>query len=302
MRSPHPSNAESAYASNAVGALWALGGVGLFALIYISGKLSGTEAGALQIIWLRYIGGFLTMALVLFHRRGMARDIATSQPMLHACRAGCGAFGGIAAVYAAMNMPVASATAIGLLDGLFTVFLGMLILREHVSLRQWLATLVCLMGAGVVVISQGAFSLWNAAFTVPALVAIVGAALVATESILIKTLVRSEPAITVLFYVNLFGSILLAGPGVSGWTSIEPEWIACFLLLGPVAIIAQYCNIQAFRAAAASVIGTVRYVWIIYGTLFGVLFFGESVTPAMAAGGGLILAGGWWLATLRSGR
>ena len=174
-----------AHPSNAVGALWALGAVGLFALIYASGKLSGTSANALQIMWLRYVGGLLTMLAVVI-LSGAYRKLSTRQPVLHACRAGAGGFGGVAAVYAATNMPIASATAIGLLDGLLTVVLGVLILRERVGGRQWLATVVCLAGACVVVASQGAFSwsLWNPAQSWPALVALAGAMLVATESAL----------------------------------------------------------------------------------------------------------------------
>lgn len=304
MRSIRASNMAPAYESNAIGALWALCGVGLFALIYVSGKLSGTEAGALQIMWLRYVGGFLTMAAVFACGTGAVRRLSSSRLALHACRAGAGGFGGVAAVYAASNMPVASATAIGLLDGLFTVCLGMLLLREHVGLRQWLATLICLTGAGAVVASQGAFSasLRNAEFVLPALAALAGAILVAGENILIKTLVHRESAITVLFYVNLFGAILLAGPAMANWALIEMKWMGGFLLLGPVAIGAQYCNIRAFRATTASIVGTLRYAWIIYGAIFGLLFFGEPFTFSMAAGIGLILLGGGWLATLRNKR
>lgn len=286
--------------SNLIGVLWALCGVGLFALIYVSGKLSDTNATALQIMWLRYVGGFLTMVTLLFVRRGVSWGVSTSQPvLLHVARAGAGGFGGVAAVYAAGNMPVASATAIGLLDGLFTVALGMMVLREKVGLRQWAATFVCLSGAGIIVGSQGAFSTSNLQYTLPALVALAGAVLVATESILIKTLVRSEPAMTVLLYVNFFGCILLAGPGIASWMTLDAFWIIGFLLLGPIAIVAQYCNLRAFRAAPASVIGTIRYAWIVYSAIFGVLLFGEPISRYTAAGIGLILMGGSWLALSR---
>ena len=300
MSSISISNTQRRQTSNRTGVLWAFCAVGLFSLIYVSGKLSGTQAGALQIIWLRYVGGFLTMLLLILCRLAPAGRLSTSQPLLHACRAMAGGFGGVAAVYAAANMPVASASAIGLLDGLFTVVLGVLILGERAGLRQWLATLTCLLGAGVVLASQGAFSAWNSAFQLPALVALAGAVLVATENILIKTLVHAERAVTVLFYVNLFGAILLAIPGIANWAPIDAVWIGGFLLLGPVAIFAQYCNIRAFRAAAAGVIGTVKYGWIIYAACFGIFLFGESLTVSLMLGVALILMGGGWLATLRN--
>ncbi|GAB3338168.1 DMT family transporter [Bordetella tumulicola] len=266
----------------------------------MSGRLSGTEASALQIIWLRYVGGFATMVVALLVRRDIVGILSTTQPFLHACRAAAGGFGGVAAVFVAGNMPVASASAIGLLDGLFTVLLGLIVLREYVPLRQWLATIASLAGAMTVVGAQGAFSNWDVEYTGPALIALAGAMLIAIESIMIKTLVRTEAALTVLFYVNLFGSMILAWLGISSWQTIPFQWLFAFLMLGPVAILAQCCNINAFRQANASVVGPIRYAWIIYGSVFGALFFDESITLPMGIGVCLVLFGGGCLAFLRN--
>lgn len=286
--------------SNAAGVKWALAGMGLFSLIYISGKISGSEASALQIMWLRYAGGALTMFAYVLTVRGGKECLSTAQPLLHACRAASGAGGGAAAVYAATHMPVASASAIGLLDGVFTVGLALIVLREVVSVRQCAAILICLTGAMVIVGSQGAFRQWHLVFLFPAAMALAGAFLIAVESILIKTLVHSEPAPTVLFYVNLFGCLLLSAPAVLTWASIEPMWLFAFMMLGPMAIVAQYCNIRAFLCAPASVIGPVRYSWVVYGSLFGFLIFHEPVSALTVVGILLVVTGGAWLATLRT--
>ncbi|WP_143277088.1 DMT family transporter [Bordetella genomosp. 4] len=287
-------------ASNLGGVLWALAGMGLFSFIYVSGKLSGTGASALQIMWLRYVGGFATMALALLTQRDIARALSTAQPVLHACRAAAGGLGGVAAIFAAAHMPVASASAIGLMDGLLTVLLGVIVLREHVSLRQWMATIVSLAGAMTVVGSQGAFSAWGTDSAGPAFIALLGALLVALESILIKTLVHAESTFTVLFYVNFFGSLILAWPGLANWHGIPVQWLLAFLMLGPVAILAQYCNINAFRRASASVVGPIRYSWVVYGAAFGMLFFNEPISLATGIGITLVLVGGGWLATSKA--
>lgn len=285
---------------NLTGSLWGLCAVFLFALIYLSGKLSGGHVSALQIMWLRYLGGLLTISVFLLVKRHSLQSLKTRQASLHFCRAAAGGFSGVAAVYAATHMPVASASAVGLLDGLFTVVLGAVLLKEHVSVKQWLATILCLGGALLVVRSQGAFNQWDDAFAVPAGVALGGAFLVAVESILIKTLARSEQAVSVLFYVNLFGCLILALPGIMNWQNIELTLLFAFLMLGPLALLAQLCNIMAFRAADASVIGPLRYTWIIYSTLFGAVLFYEAITVGTWMGIALILAGGVWLALLRN--
>lgn len=286
--------------SNAKGIAWATVAVGLFALIYISGKLTGGSVSALQIIWLRYVGGFATVVSLIFFSGESWKSLATRQPHVHLLRAAAGGGGGVAAIYAAANMPVADATAIGLLDGLFTILLGVFILREVVSIRQWAAALLCLAGAAIVVFGNGATLQMDAALWLPATVALAGAVLVAVESILIKTLARSEASLNVLFYVNFFGMIVFALPGLWSWQSIPNSHLTAFLCLGPVAIIAQTCNIEAFRNSDAAMIGPVRYSWIVFGALFGLLFFGEQPNAATYVGSALILSSGIWLATSRT--
>ncbi|SDU30455.1 DMT family transporter [Stappia sp. ES.058] len=285
---------------NAKGVAWASVAVALFALIFVSGKWSGGVASAAQIIWLRYVGGFVCVVAWAVLRRVRLNSLSTSQLPVHAIRATAGGGGGMAAIYAATNMPVADATAIGLLDGFFTVLLGVFLLKEGFTLRQWGAALVCLAGAMIVVAGDGAGFRLAPETAGAAVVALGGAVLIAVESILIKTLARSERAIVVLLYVNLFGMLLFAGPALWQWQSVPAGLIGAFVLLGPVAIVAQICNIQAFRLSDAALIGPVRYTWIVFGALFGWALFAEVPTTATCLGGVLILFGGAGLAA--SGR
>ncbi|MGP9822415.1 DMT family transporter [Salinarimonas sp. NSM] len=282
---------------NLKGVAWATLGTGLFALIYVSGKLADGAAGAIQIMWLRYLGGFVTVAAVLAFTGRPASWLSTRQPALHAVRAACGAFGGVAAVYAAARMPVAEATAIGLLDGLLTVILGVVLLRERLRVGQVIGGVLCLIGALVAVTGEGALS--GAVPVGPAAVALAGAALVACESILIKTLARAEKALTVLLYVNLYGSLILMVPALATWSPIALPMAGAFALLGPIAILAQTCNIFAFRRADAAVVGPVRYTWIVFGALYGSIFFAETPSPSTLAGAAAILVGGAVLAIAR---
>ena len=291
-----PTNAQS----NLKAVTWALVAVALFSFIYISGKLTGGTASAFQIILLRYISGLVTVTLLLCFHRTEWQSIATKQLHVHFFRAASGGGSGVAAIYAAANMPVADATAIGLLDGIFAVLLGILILQEVVSYRQWVAAFLCLLGAAIVVFGKGATLHLDPSMSLPATAALIGAILVAIESVLIKMLVKSENTLTVLFYVNLFGMILFALPGLWFWHALTAIQVLTFIALGPIAIIAQACNIMAFRIADVSVIGPVRYSWIIFGSLFGVLFFNEQPNFSTYAGGTLILVSGAWLATMRS--
>ena len=283
--------------SNMGGIAWALVAVGLFALTYLAGKLvPGTSA--LEIMWLRYVGGLVTVTVWML-ATGRTHQVGRSQVHLHVLRAAAGGGTGTAAIYAASHMPVADATAIGLLDGFFTIVLGVLVHREVVSLRHWGAALLCLLGAAIVVVGKGAVLRLDGDTLVPAVVALGGAMLAAIEYILIKGLARSETTISVLFHVNLFGTLLLALPALASWSGQPWPYLAFFLSLGPIAILAQTCNIRALRFTDAAVIGPVRYTWIVFGALYGLLFFGERPGLATYVGGAVILAGGLWLGSLK---
>ena len=290
----------SPHQNNLPGVLWALAAVGIFTFTYVAAKLSGTGAAAMQVMWLRYVGGTLTTLALLTARGGLSGIGFASRPALHIGRAAAGAFGASSAVYAASNMPVASASAIGLLDGFFIVLLGLFALGERISVRQALAIVLSMLGALVVVASQGAFGGWDPAFALPAGIALVGALLVGIESILLKALARSERALIVLLSVNVLGALLLSIPAWFTWVALPWPWLIAFLGLGPLAIAAQYCNIRAFRVADASVVGPVRYTWVVYGALAGAVFFHEPLTPLVWTGIALVLAGGCWLALLRA--
>jgi drug/metabolite transporter (DMT)-like permease len=228
------------------------------------------------------------------------RGPRTNQAWLHLARAAAGGFGGVAAIYAATAMPVATASALGLLDGLFAVFLGVFLLRERVDASHWIAALLCLGGAVVILAGRGGFEALDVAQILPVVAALGGALLVAVESILIKTLSRSEPAITVLFYVNLFGALLFAPMAYINWQPLDASQALLFLSLGPMAILAQSCNIFAYRHSDVALVAPVRYTWIIFAVIFGYVFFDERLTLATYVGAFCLIIGGAWLARIGS--
>ena len=277
---------------------WVTVATAIFTVILASGKLTGGQVSAFQILFLRYVGGVATcLILVAIARepvwRTDARRVAT-----HAARTGCGALSGACAIHAAAEMPIADATAIGLLDGAMAVLLGIVLLREAVGGRQWLAIGVSVAGAAVVTLGNGAFGQIRADDVVPAAVALLGAGLGALEAVLLRMLAVAERPVAVLFFVNLLGLVLLAAPGLLTWRTGADAGGFVFVLLGPFAVLAQYCNIRGFRLAPVAVVGPVGYSWIVFAALLGLFAFGEVPSAATLAGAALIVAGGVMLARL----
>lgn len=284
--------------NNARGALWLLASTALFTLIFASGRFAGPALAIPQLLLLRYAGGFLTVLAAAASTRRATDGLRSPRPGQHLLRACFGCFGGLAAVYAAAHMPMAAASAIGLLDGLFIVLLAVVMLGEVVGWRHWLAGLLCAVGAFGVVAFQASpvKEATNLAF--PAAMALLGALLMAFEAIYIKRLTRDDPPLAILAHVNLFSFLLMLGPALWSWKPIGIWPVLACLSLGPLAILAQYCTIRGYRLADMAVAGPIGYSWILFAALLGLAAFGEVPDSRALLGCTLILAGGYWLTRL----
>ncbi|MGY5810113.1 DMT family transporter [Rhizobium sp. LEGMi198b] len=278
---------------------WVTVGTALFSLIFASGKFADGSAASLQILLLRYIGGLATLLVVVAVRRQSLSSYRSSKPLSHFMRAIFGASGGGALIYASANMPIVDATAIGLLYVVFVIPLGVLILKERLNGQHLGAIVICCTGAAIIMGSRGAFSDFRPAYVFPAAIAVLGAALLAVEGLMIKMLSHSDRAMTVLLHVNAFGILLMAGPAVMHWVPLSFEGAISFILLGPIAVTAQYCIVQGYRLATLSIVGPVDYTWLIFAGLIGFLFFDEQPTLGVVAGSAIIAVGGILLAAIK---
>lgn len=281
--------------SKLAAALWVLAGAFAFSLLFSSGKLIGGVIPALQIIFIRYLSGFVTVSGMVALRREVWPAIQASQRRwLHFLRAFCGVAGGSCNVAAAMLMPLADAAALALLQGMFTMLLAVLLLRERVSRGQILAALLCLAGAFVIVRGNapaGGLGAMLEAGWGP-LFGILGAFLIACEIILIKFLTRHESALSMLLHVNGFATLLLIVPMLLLWEDASWQQLAALSLLGPMAIAGQLCNVRAYQIADAAWLAPFGYSSVAFAALIGWVVFGDIPSLAAWIGTALIVGGG----------
>ncbi|MBP7064585.1 DMT family transporter [Ferrovibrio sp.] len=273
-------------------ALWVLGASFAFALLYASGKLSGGLVPALQIVWIRYVSGFVTVGGIAAARRVRLRQLLeTRRRHLHLLRACCGIFGGACSIYGATHMPLADAAALALLQGVFVMILAVLLLGERLRLAQMLAALLCLGGAFVIVRGDSGGGGFALAGLAPYAV-MLGALLTASEIILIKILSRDESMLSMLLHVNGIAALLFALPVLWLWQAAPWPVLAALCLLGPMAIVGQMCNVRAYRLADAAFLAPFGYSSVAFSALIGWVAFGDLPSLATWAGTALIVAGG----------
>lgn len=285
--------------SKAAAALWVLGAAFAFSLLYASGKLTGGLVPALQIVFVRYVSGFATvsgLALMRYGSRGQPLSVllAGGRRHLHLLRACCGVGGGACSIWGATYMPLADASALALLQGVFTMGLAVLLLRERILLLQSVAAALCVLGALVIVRGNAGVAVDPAALSNPLapLAMLAGALLTACEVILIKVLSRHESMLSMLLHVNGFATLLLGAAMLFLWVPVEPVTLMLLCLIGPLAIAGQMCNVKAYRIADAAWLAPFTYASVAFAALIGWLVFGTIPGVTAWLGTALIVAGG----------
>lgn len=287
--------------STTKGILFKLLGVGLFAPLYVAGKLTDGAFPALAIVVMRYIGGFLTVWVYIFASRTPMAALTSPKPSRHFARACLGVGGGAFIIHATTLMPVANATAIGLTEGIMIIGLAGLLLKETITIRHWLAGMIAMLGAGLVVsqsvdLSTGGLGSWEGI-----LAAFAGALFMTLEALLIKYLSSREDPLRMLLYVNGFGSVVAVALVVAmhDWRVLLDPALLVFLSLGPLVIVAQFFNIRAFSLVNASTLAPIFYSWIVFAALLGLFLFDEVPTMITIVGSALIVVGGVVVARVR---
>ncbi len=280
---------------------YSLVGTACFTPIFAAGKLMGAEVPILLIVFMRFLGGFVSIASLALITRTPLSGLKASNPSTHLMRAMLALSGVGVTIFAAANMRLADATAIGLLEGLIVIGLAALLLGERVRRAHWVAGFLCAIGAYIVLFGDSGFSLaLTAQEWMGATAALAGAVILGLEVLVLKVVARRDTAYSVILHVTGISSLLILVPAgyVFMTSSLTFADLAPLLWIGPLATIGQLFNIKAFRLADAAILGPVNYSWILFATLMGWMVFEEVPGPFTLLGALLILFGGAKLARI----
>jgi drug/metabolite transporter (DMT)-like permease len=107
----------------------------------------------------------------------------------------------------------------------------------------------------------------------------------------------ARPLLATAMQMLIGGAVLLAAAAASGeLADFHPAavparcWLAFAYLTGPGSILALSAYGIAVRSLPTATVATYAYVNPVVAVLLGTLLLGEPLTPAMLAGGGLIVA------------
>lgn len=249
----------------------------------------GENYSVFQLVFIRGVVAVVFLAPMLA-RAGRAA-FHTSHPGLQAL---CGLFTYAAILcwfYAAMRMPVTEFFALQYTTPLFTIALAVLILRQHVGMRNWIATFIGFAGVlvilrpGLIEVSLGAMATLTSALGY------------ASVNTCIKKLTRSDGPMVIVFYTNVLMLVLALPLAVFYWQ--DPSWEDWLRIIG-VAMFSTVAFVATARAVAiteARAVQPVNFTRLPIAAVLGYIFFGEISDLWTWAGALTIIASTYYILT-----
>lgn len=280
--------------SAAAGIACVVGGIFFLTLSDANAKWLGASYNPLQILFLRALIAlpFVT-ALALW--LGGRRVLRTTHPGLHLTRGAINVVSAYCFYLGLRALPLAEATAIAFAAPLFVTALSVLILKERVDGKRWLAVLAGF--AGVLIVVRPGTEAFQAATLLPLTTALLYAVMMITA----RGINRNEGMLTTTFYIVLGQLVCSAVALPLVW---ETPAVADLPYFGAVALFSTLglaFITQGFRIGPASVVAPFDYTGLIWATILGWIFWREA-PDAYAYLGALFIAGSGVYIAVREAR
>ncbi|MHC5348523.1 DMT family transporter [Metapseudomonas furukawaii] len=248
-------------------------------------KYLGGLYPVIMVVWARYLVHTLLMAGIFLPRAGL-RVLRSRRPGLQVLRALSLLSTSLLFTAGLQFIPLAEATAVNFLAPVLVTALSVPLLREKVSLVQWLAVVMGFIGVLVIVHPGGEL------FT-PAILFPLGSALgFCFYQLLTRKLAAHDSPTTSNFFAGLCNTLVMSALVPFFWQL--PNWEGWLLLLalGAAGMTAHLLLTQAFRHAPPALLAPFGYCQIVFAGLLGFLVFSHTPEASTLAGIAIICLSG----------
>ena len=183
-------------------------------------------------------------------------------------------------------LSLADAHSIAALTPVLVVALSAIILREHVSLKTWIAIFVGFVG--VLIIMRPGLSIFDPKSLIP----LAGAFFLSIYQIITRKASESDPNETSLFYTSIIGVILMGIIGYNFWQPLMEYSLIYFIAIGFFFSLGLYFQIIALSMARAGIIQPFHYTLIFWAIILGYIFYDDLPDIPTLIGGLVITVSG----------
>lgn len=262
---------------------WMAGWLTLMVVIAVAGREAARELSVFQIMLLRSTLG-MAMLWPLVHAAGGLAAVRTARLPQHTLRNAVHYAAQYGWFVALTLIPLAQVVSIEFTMPIWAAALAVLFLGERMSGRKWIAVLLGLVGVAVIV-RPGAGDL-----SAGQLIALASAFGFAVSIVLVKSLTRTDAAVTISFWMLVVQSAIGLVPALMVWQWPSAQawgWVVVVAFCGTYS---HYCFARAMEHADATVVVPMDFLRVPLTALVGWLAYSEGLDLFTLLGIGLILA------------
>ncbi|MGH6708755.1 MAG: DMT family transporter [Bradyrhizobium sp.] len=270
--------------SKSLAALWMSGWLALMLIIVVAGREAVRELNVFQLMEMRTILGLL-MLYPLIRASGGFAVLKTERLPLHVVRNVIHYGAQLGWFFALTLIPIGQVVAIEFTMPIWTAILAAMFLGERMTV--WKVVAIVLGVIGVVIIVRPAAGEVNPG----QLIALAAAVGFGVSVAMVKLLTRTEPAVSIIFWMLVVQSVAGFFPALYVWTwppGYLWGWAAVIAFCGTFS---HYCMARALRHADATVVIPMDFLRVPLTATVGWLIYAERLDLFTVLGAMLILAG-----------
>ncbi len=265
-------------------ALWMTGWLSLMLVMAIAGREAMREMNVFAVMEVRSLLGFLLLSPMIYRGGGFSL-LRTSRLPQHIARNLTHYGAQLGWFFALTLIPIGQVLAIEFTMPVWTAILAASLLGERMT--AWKIAAIVLGIVGVVIIVRPATGEIN-----PGQLIALGAAVgFGISMALIKSLARTESALTVIFWMLVIQSAAGLLPALYFWSWPSAYVWGWVVVIGVCGTFSHYCLANAMRYADATVVVPMDFLRVPLTATAGWLVYSERLDIFTGLGAALILAG-----------
>jgi drug/metabolite transporter (DMT)-like permease len=270
--------------SKSKAALWMAGWLCLMLVMAIGGREATRELKVFQIMEIRACLGILLLCPVIYFTGGF-RTLRTSRLPTHAARALLHYAGQYGWFLALTLIPLGQVVAIEFTMPIWTALLAASFLGERVTVWKMAAIVLGLVGVFVIVRpTAGEVNFGQ-------LIALIAAAVLGVTVVMMKSLTRTEPALTIVFWMMAVQAVVGALPTLHVWVWPSSHVWLCAIAVAVGGTFSHFCMARAMLYADATLVVPMDFLRVPLTATAGWLIYGERLDAFTVLGAVLILTG-----------
>lgn len=199
-------------------------------------------------------------------------------------RAGFGLAGVILNFYAITHLTLADSTMLGKLSPIFVTIMACLFLKEKIDKEQIIGIFITFGGALLVIKPEFSLSI------IPSLAGLLSAASAGIAYTLLRYLKDKESPDTIVFYFSVVSVVGTLPFVLNDYIMPDSTQLMLLLATGLFASIGQFGITYAYKYSKATEVSIYNYSAIVFGIIFGFIFFHEIPDMLSLLGGAIIIA------------